>query len=444
MRVGGADGGGKCIATLRNLPGEYGTPSSAHALAYIDASRRLLVATTEGGKLAWWDLDSLDSRTGGWRSYEYDAQTQEHQLLPDAGDAEGGGPALLSVDAVQNVCHHEDGIDRMEVTEGEAPHGVWSLNVPLEQPKPGSSYGRHSPATSHMEASALCWLVDPAYLAVAFDGRGRTGDGVLGSEVRAVGSEYKMQTLRAPCARAGVPPHHPARLPSSAFTFAQVVALYDVNAGRSAGLLVGHAPNGEGYVTLIGALAAGGAARPHTLASACTDGTVKVWDTRECRAKLTLVDKARGDTSAAAFAPAGGAPLLFTGSSDCAIRLWDLRNAGRCVYELATGNARVEALAWDPGGHALLALLERARPRRQESDSDDEDGAGWGAWPPDAQHAASDFGVQWDQPAGECALAQYRFKAEPRQPDRSYALGGVETPAKWSFISEAYGRGVGL
>ena len=194
MRVGGADGGGKCIATLRNLPGEYGTPSSAHALAYIDASRRLLVATTEGGKLAWWDLDSLDSRTAGWRSYQYDAQTQEHQLLPDAGDAEGGGPALLSVDAVQNVCHHEDGIDRMEVTEGEAPHGVWSLNVPLEQPKPGSSYGRHSPAASHMEASALCWLVDPAYLAVAFDGRGRTGDGVLGSEVRAVCREYEMQT----------------------------------------------------------------------------------------------------------------------------------------------------------------------------------------------------------------------------------------------------------
>ena len=27
MRVGGADGGAKCVATLRNLPGAYGTPN---------------------------------------------------------------------------------------------------------------------------------------------------------------------------------------------------------------------------------------------------------------------------------------------------------------------------------------------------------------------------------------------------------------------------------
>lgn len=83
------------------------------------------------------------------------------------------------------------------------------------------------------------------------------------------------------------------------------------------------------------------------------------------------------------------------------------------MYELAAGNARVEALAWDPGGHALLALLERAeqhrgRWRQENSDSDEDEGGGWDAWPRDAQHGAGDFGVQWDQPGGDTALAQYR------------------------------------
>ena len=117
------------------------------------------------------------------------------------------------------------------MTEGEAPHGAWSLDAPLAQPKP--SYSSHhrffaprsSSAPGHMEAchprptfpastltrtrsrtrtrtqpptlililsqtkpnpnptptptpnpvqaAALCWLSDPAYLAVAFDGIGR-------------------------------------------------------------------------------------------------------------------------------------------------------------------------------------------------------------------------------------------------------------------------------
>ena len=76
------------------------------------------MATAKGGQLAWWDLDKLDSRTGGWRAYEYDARTKAHTLRADAADNEGGGPALLPVDAVENVCHHEDGIGEMEVTEG--------------------------------------------------------------------------------------------------------------------------------------------------------------------------------------------------------------------------------------------------------------------------------------------------------------------------------------
>ena len=252
-----------------------------------------------------------------------------------------------------------------------------------------------------MQVERLCWLDAQGQLALSFDGRGPDGNGVRNAEV---------------------------------------IALFDVASARTAGHLFGHAPNNEGYVTHLGALASGGMSLPHSLASACSDGVVKVWDVRTRRPTHSLVDKAQGEASAITFAPVGDMPLLFSGSSDGAIRLWDLRNSGRCVYELATGNARVEALEWDAAGCALLALTRRDAARRaygRDSDDDDAEGEAWDAWPRDAHHSADDFGVQWDQPHEEYGFAQYRFTEEPQQPDRFYGPHS-ERPATWRYVSEAY------
>jgi len=425
--------GGRCVATLRNVPDdEFGTPHVAVDLARIDVGgRRLLVATAGGGELAWWNIDALDPSTGGHRSYEYDSAARAHALRSDAMDTGREHPvALLSVADTEGICHHEEGIEEMEVTEGERPHGTWDIGAPLERQKSSvssssSRWRSHASGPTRMRVEHLCWLSNPAWLAIGFDGRGTDGNGVLGGEV---------------------------------------VSLFDVAAGRSAGSFFGHAPNDCDHVTCLGCLAAGGEALPRTLASACSDGTVRVWDVASRRPSFTLIDKAGGDTSAMAFAPVGGTPLLFTGASDCAVRLWDLRHTGRCVHELATGNARVEHLAWDPAGRALLALTRRPeveRRRRQRmggglfglafganggsSDEDEDEEDAWNAWPRDAQHGESDFGVRWDLPSGDYGLAQYRFMPLPRQPAHSYERQGQEPePATWRYISEAYGAGIGL
>ena len=138
----------------------------------------------------------------------------------------------------------------------------------------------------------------------------------------------------------------PHRSLPSASRARQVVSLYDVAAGRTAGLLVGHAPNCDGYVTCIEALAAGGTALPHTVASACTDGTVKVWDTRMMRC-LNELPGHSGSVRCLAFL---GSRLL-SGSTDGTVRLWDFDSLLSHDLNGATGGT--ESAADSPADGAL-------------------------------------------------------------------------------------------
>ncbi len=96
---------------------------------------------------------------------------------------------------------------------------------------------------------------------------------------------------------------------------------------------------------------------------------------------------------------------------------WDLRAGGaQALYELSTGNTRVQALAWHQGSNSLLASCEsafcdqqggsrRGDWERVNSGNDAEGKKRW--WPKRAKHVVEDFKGYWTE-AGSCVV-QYRF-----------------------------------
>jgi hypothetical protein len=124
---------------------------------------------------------------------------------------------------------------------------------------------------------------------------------------------------------------------------------------------------------------------------------------------------------------------VFTGTSKFEqIKMWDVR-ARAPVYELATGNNRVESLAWDSKRNSLYASTECTymdrlgfrhgyrggympdRPLPENEDEDDEyDGDYERCWPDRAFHTEAYFGYTFD--AGEhrvCACFQLSDMVEP-------------------------------
>ena len=74
-------------------------------------------------------------------------------------------------------------------------------------------------------------------------------------------------------------------------------------------------------------------------------------------------------------------------------------------------------------------------PGGNSSDEEDFCAEAWDAWPKDACHRADDFGVQWDQPGGDYALAQYRFMQQPQQGAES----ANDAPSSFSFMNSSTG-----
>ena len=137
-----------------------------------------------------------------------------------------------------------------------------------------------------------------------------------------------------------------------------------------------------------------------------------------------------------------GWPFVFSSSPDAAIKVWDLRADGRCLYELATGNACVHSLTWHQETKTLLALADRGVEKRI-SDGDEDADMDRFAWSSDARHKQDDFGVRWDLPYSEQSVVlQYHFKEAPAQPSRTrkhYGSEEAESVAKWTGdIGDAY------
>lgn len=97
---------------------------------------------------------------------------------------------------------------------------------------------------------------------------------------------------------------------------------------------------------------------PFTLAAACYDGTVWLWQLRALGPSLLSVSPPRQLTAhteaveAVAFSPTE--PLLASASADKTIRLWDL-DTGEAVLTLVGHSAEVRTLAFSADGRYLLS-----------------------------------------------------------------------------------------
>ncbi|KAG8680321.1 hypothetical protein FRC08_016385 [Ceratobasidium sp. 394] len=181
---------------------------------------------------------------------------------------------------------------------------------------------------------------------------------------------------------------------------------------------------------------------PRAFLTACSDGYARLFDIRTPLPVLTF-DACGQDEfcEAAVLAHPDGIPskctssdplrplltillAVFTGTDKAEqIKMWDVR-ACTPVYELATGNNRVQSLAWDSKRNCLYAATEcsyqdrmgyrhdyrRSRLRGDDSDSDFDEGED-PAWPKTAWHDEDYFGYAFD--AGDNRIYRYAFKEDP-------------------------------
>ncbi|KAI0351722.1 hypothetical protein OH77DRAFT_1523848 [Trametes cingulata] len=202
----------------------------------------------------------------------------------------------------------------------------------------------------------------------------------------------------------------------------------------------------------------------NVFATACSDGCARLYDVRTSLPVMTLnAGSSREFCMAVQLVHPDGIPTVFTGGDRSqSIRLWDIR-AGAAVFELATGNNSVCALAWDdvrstlyaatecPGedrngythdyrpakiprwaelvpegrrnpfvnlNHADMDVDEIEDEDEEEDECSDEyeydsleDDDGEHYWPKDAYHSENHFGYAYD--AGEHMLLRYHFKEDP-------------------------------
>jgi WD40 repeat protein len=91
------------------------------------------------------------------------------------------------------------------------------------------------------------------------------------------------------------------------------------------------------------------------LASACADGTVKLWEVLTGTERIVLKGH-EGGAGAVAFAP-GGRPLV-SGDADGVVRIWSL--AGKLRGSFGSRGRNVSSLAFSPGGTVLAVGVEHS------------------------------------------------------------------------------------
>ncbi|CAA7265529.1 unnamed protein product [Cyclocybe aegerita] len=200
---------------------------------------------------------------------------------------------------------------------------------------------------------------------------------------------------------------------------------------------LGHGGSVDGFSASVNA-------DPNVFLTWCSDGHARLYDVRHPLPVLTIASaKHLEPMPAAVLAHPDGIPyrsLIFTGTarSKC-INLWDVRSRAM-LYELATGNNCVEALAWDETSNSLYAATSCPhidwngrhldyRPARipKVRTGEDEDGEGDSednaeeddieepsddiCWPKGAHHAEDHFGHVFD--AGDHRLYKFKFKMDP-------------------------------
>ena len=88
-----------------------------------------------------------------------------------------------------------------------------------------------------------------------------------------------------------------------------------------------------------------------TIASASSDGTIKIWDVQQARLMHTL-EGHEGPVNAVAFSPDG--ERLASASRDKTIKIWDARQA-MLMHTLEGHGGPVTAVAFSPDGGVIVS-----------------------------------------------------------------------------------------
>jgi WD40 repeat protein len=175
------------------------------------------------------------------------------------------------------------------------------------------------------------------------------------------------------------------------------------------------------------------------LATAGSDGTVRLWDTDKGRALLVLREQG-ASISLVAFAPDGG--RLATAGSDGTARLWDA-DTGRELAVLRGHEGRVTSVAFVPDGRRLVTAADDGTVRLWDAAIGDEPVAlrghrGWvgGLWfAPDGRRLATKDGGEgfdstarlWDADTGVELLVLRTVASVAFAPDgRRLAVAGSD------------------
>ncbi|KAG8730493.1 hypothetical protein FRC12_020235 [Ceratobasidium sp. 428] len=163
---------------------------------------------------------------------------------------------------------------------------------------------------------------------------------------------------------------------------------------------------------------------PQVFATSCSDGFARLFDSRTPLPVLTF-DACQNTECcyAVVLAHPDSIPTLFTATGVAQqIKVWDIR-ARTPVYELATGNNRVQSLAWDPTRNHLYAATECSYQDWMGYRHDyeyTESGKRWTpesedrrpkSWPENAWHLENHFDYMFD--AGDHRIYRYAYKEDP-------------------------------
>ncbi|KDQ19040.1 hypothetical protein BOTBODRAFT_52225 [Botryobasidium botryosum FD-172 SS1] len=184
----------------------------------------------------------------------------------------------------------------------------------------------------------------------------------------------------------------------------------DVETGQIANHWVGHGHRLNSVHT--------SPADPWSFLTACVDGATRLYDVRQPAPVLAVYSSVHEATSSALLMHISGQPYIFAGgTASQQVKCWDVR-ARLPLYELATGNNDVTALAWDAPRCALYAQTECGFIDHTGRHSEYRKFKGPGrvkrdvrCWPEDAFHDEQAFEYPLD--CGDHSLFRYAFKPEP-------------------------------
>lgn len=101
------------------------------------------------------------------------------------------------------------------------------------------------------------------------------------------------------------------------------------------------------------------------------------------------------------------AAIFSSSQEDQCIRAWCPRSS-TSVYELSTGNLDIKQMSWNKPKQSLFTRGESSIRTSNSYDDEnyggDSEDDGESAWPKEAKHAATAFGLRWSEKNPSCVV----------------------------------------